>query len=149
MYISYTVSRRLCFFGVSHHQQLLLSFYFLLQNVLETQGEQLDGEFPFRNAFFKIFHYLNTAQLWISVFIPIYWRKKFLWWWLSKILVCGYSRMSLGVIWLLCCFNKTVVFCFSLKYLAYLVSGSWSLKQYQAWVPSLWVGLKSNQLVVG
>lgn len=42
--------------------------------------------------------------------------------------------------------NSSLVF---LWILAYLVSGSWTPEQFQAWVSSHGVGLKSNQMLVG
>lgn len=38
---------------------------------------------------------------------------------------------------------------FSLMSMAYVVSSSWPLKQYQAWIPSPGVGLKYNLREVG
>lgn len=57
--------------------------------------------------------------------------------------------MSLGVN-LLCSYNsRTVASDFFSRSMAYLVSGSWPLKQCQIYVLTCIVDLKSNQLVVG
>lgn len=50
---------------------------------------------------------------------------------------------------LLCSFSRTIVFGFSSGSITYLVSGLWSPKSRQVWVPALGQGFKSNQIVVG
>lgn len=40
----------------------------------------------------------------VSVFVPICWRRKLLWWWLIKELIFEYIRISLGVILSICFF---------------------------------------------
>jgi hypothetical protein len=56
---------------------------------------------------------LHTVWRWVSVFVPICYRRKLLWWWLSRALIYEYSRMPLGVIFLHS-FSRTVVFGFPL-----------------------------------
>ena len=48
------------------------------------------------------------------LFSPIYYRRRFLWWWLSKIVVYSCSRILSGVILLLHSFHRTVIFGFPL-----------------------------------
>jgi hypothetical protein len=36
---------------------------------------------------------LLNVWLWVSVFVSICCRRKHLWWWLSKALICEYSRI--------------------------------------------------------
>lgn len=57
------------------------------------------------------------------------------------------SRMLSGVILLLCPFSRTIVFHFSSRSLAYLVSAFGSAEQCWGWVISHWVGSKSNHLI--
>jgi hypothetical protein len=69
-----------------------------------------------------------------------------------------YSRMTLGVILLLllclflCMFGwlvlKNSIWFYPMS-LGYLVSDSWSLKQWWVWVTYCGVGCKSNQILVG
>ena len=60
-----------------------------------------------------------------------------------------YSKMSLGLILLLLLFffKKSGISSYP-RFLGYLISGYWSLKQCQVWVSSCGVGIKSNQTSV-
>lgn len=55
---------------------------------------------------------LSIAHLCVSVFVPIYWKWKLLWWWVIKTLIYVYRRMLLGVITLLQSFHRAAVFGF-------------------------------------
>ena len=57
---------------------------------------------------------LHYVWLIISVFSPICCRSNFLWHWLSKVLICEYSKMSLGLILLLLLSFGLVLFGFML-----------------------------------
>lgn len=74
------------------------------------RGEGFGGGIPFMTEISKLS--LSTHWLWVSA--PICYRRKHLWWWLSKAHIYEYSRTSLGVILLLCPFSGTVVFSFPL-----------------------------------
>ena len=61
-------------------------------------GKWFDEDLPLRSEYSTICHSLHIAQLWVSVFIPIYCRRKHLWWWLSRTLIYGPSKLLLWVI---------------------------------------------------
>ena len=50
----------------------------------EPWGEEFDGDIPFRAEFSDVSGSLHRVWLWVSVFVPIYSRRKFLWWWLMS-----------------------------------------------------------------
>lgn len=93
---------------------------------------------------------LCNVWLWVSVFVPVCFRKKPLWWWLSKAPISEDSKISLGVIllFLFFFFFRPVVFGFTLG-LWTISTGSWSPKQCQVWLSSHGVSLKSKQTLVG
>lgn len=66
----------------------------------EPQGEGFDKGTPFRAECSKVLH---------SLLIAVHCKRKLLWWGLSEGLIYGCSGMSLGVIWLLRSFSRTVV----------------------------------------
>lgn len=76
---------------------------------------------------------------WASVCAPISCRRKLLWWWLTKALIHECSRVSLGIISLLCCPQNSSI-CFYPRCL--LVTQCWG------WVPSHGVGFKSIETTV-
>lgn len=62
--------------------------------------------------------------------------------------VYEFSRAFLGDSFT--CYNKKrSSSCLNFRFLDYLVSGCWLSKQYEVYVPSLGVGLKSNQMSAG
>jgi hypothetical protein len=72
-----------------------------------------EGNILFRAKYSKVSHFLHIVWLYISLFVPICFRKKMIWWWLSKAQIYEYNR-SLRVILLLHFFNRTVEFVFNL-----------------------------------
>lgn len=68
----------------------------------------------------KISHSLHTVHLRVSVLIAIYFKKKFLCWGLTQILINEYSNISFGIILLCFSFSRVVVVSFPL--------GPWSIK---------------------
>jgi hypothetical protein len=59
------------------------------------------------------------------------------------------SAEHFGGIHLLVTIKKRSSSCLNFRFLDYLVSGCWLSKQYEVYVPSLGVGLKSNQMSAG
>lgn len=49
------------------------------------------------NLLLSISKSLALVEMWVSILLPIYCRRKQLWWWVSKILIHGYSWTTLGV----------------------------------------------------
>lgn len=100
--------------------------------------EGLGEDIPLGTGCSKVSHSLYIVQLWLSIFVPIYYSKKSLWWWLNKTLVYGYSRMSWGFILLLFLQQNHIIWftprhiC-SLRFLA-----------SKLWAPSHAVGLRFN-----
>lgn len=74
-----------------------------------------------------------------SLLVPTCCRRKLLWWWLTKALIHECSRVSLGIISLLCCPQNSSI-CFYPRCL--LVTQCWG------WVPSHGVGFKSIETTV-
>lgn len=62
----------------------------------------------FRLECSSVSHFLHCVWMWVSMFVPMCYRGKLLWWWLSKTFICEYSRVSLGFI------------CFITRYTKYL-----------------------------
>ena len=98
-------------------------------------GERNGEDIPFRAECSQVSHSLHNV--WLSLFAPICCRRKLLWWWLNKALICEYSRM-LRVFFI----RRTVGIWVSPWSLTYLDSGSWSPKQCEKWVPPCWVGIR-------
>ena len=59
-----------------------------------------DINIPIMTGHSEVSHPLNIIQFWVSVLITTS-CKKFFWWVLSCMLICGYSNVSSGVTWLL------------------------------------------------
>ena len=92
------VFRGICSLGVFYP---LWFFLFLSQGCLSSEGMDL-VETPHLGPNvprFALSAHCLAVEL-CSVFVPIYWKRKLLWWWLSKALVCEYSRTMLGSIYL-------------------------------------------------
>lgn len=71
----------------------------------ELWGKEFDRDALFRAKCFKIFleYVFSLYNVWlcVSIFVPVYCRKKLFWWWLNKLLIYEYSIISLRVIlWL-------------------------------------------------
>lgn len=83
------------------------------------------GVILFMTACSTVSHSLPVIWMWISVSVPLYCRKKILWWWSNKVLIYEFNRMSLWVILLPGSFCTTVVsgFTNTTRLLCYLVSG--------------------------
>jgi hypothetical protein len=79
---------------------------------LESWGQGFGWDSPVRTEWFKgsLSYFLLIVQLWVCVFVPVYCKRKLLWWWLSKTLTYEFSRILLGVILLPCSFSRTVEF---------------------------------------
>ena len=58
-----------------------------------------------------------------SLYFPICCRSNFLWHWLSKVLICEYSKMSLRLIFFATFFFWTSIILFYARFLGYPVSG--------------------------
>jgi hypothetical protein len=122
--------------------------YFPFKGFSEPWVEGCDRDIPFRAECSKVSHSLHIIWLWVSIFIPIYCRRKLLWWWLSKTLIYEYSRMSLGVTLLLCSFSRMVVLgippgpwdsqCQVFGHLSSIWNGlylvEWVLNQFRYWL---------------
>ena len=63
-------------------------------------------DIPFRTECSNVSQSLHIVQLWVSLLVPICFKKKLLWWRLSKTLNYVYSNMSLDIILSLCSFCK-------------------------------------------
>ena len=50
----------------------------LLQIFLNSEGRGIDEGIPFRTKYSELSHSLNIVQLWVSVLIPVYCKRKFL-----------------------------------------------------------------------
>ena len=87
---------------------------------------------------------LYKVWLWVSVFVLICFRRKLLWWWLHKTLISKTAERHWGVMFY---YNSHTLF--YPRSQSYLVSCSWSPKQWWGVVQSCRVGLKSNQILVG
>lgn len=100
----------------------------------ELWGEGFDWDILFRDGCSMVSHSLPIVWLWVSVLVHFFWLRKLFWWWLTKVLITEYNRMSLGVMLLLCSFSRTLVFLilfyfiFCSRSLGFLVSGSWIFK---------------------
>lgn len=93
------VPKRPWFLDVLHPLWLLHSFCLVFDSFPEPWVNGFDGDTPFRANCSKVWsHSLHNFWQWVSVFVPICCKRKLLWWWLSKVLIYEYSRMSLGVI---------------------------------------------------
>lgn len=77
-------------------------------------GDGFDGDTSFWIECSKVSNSRHIIWLWVSIFVPICYKRKILWRWLHMALIKNYSRMSLEVIFLLSSFCKTVVFGFNL-----------------------------------
>lgn len=65
-------------------------------------------DIPLRVEWSKVSHSLSTIQLCIPMLISIYTKKKLFWWMLNKLLIYRQSNLSLGIILLLCSFNRMI-----------------------------------------
>ena len=132
----------------SHHKQraliswcspfplaLTVNLSSLLQGLLSPVGEGFNGDIPFMTECSKVSHSLCNASMWVSAFVTIYSRRKFLWWWLKKALVYACSHLIITLF----LFSDPR---FHPRSLGYVVFVSWSPKQCWVWVPSLGVRLK-------
>ena len=112
-------------------------------------NEGFNGYNSFRVVCSIVFLSLHNVWLWVSIFASVCGKRNRLWWWLSKVLICEYNRISTGVLLLLIFLLSDIwLYPTFLGYL-YLVSGSWSCKQYQVWIPYCRVGLKSKEMLPG
>lgn len=83
----------------------------------EPWRKGFDGNNPFRPHFFQglSLWMISGFWLWDSLFVPICWRRKLIWWWLIKALILEYSRVLLGILLLLWVF-LFVLFCLFVLY---------------------------------
>ena len=107
----------------------------------ESWGEGLDEDNRIWAECFLLSCSRHIAWLWVSVFVPIFCRRKLLWRWLNKALIYNHDRTLLGVILLLYSFSRTIVFGSPLG-----VWHIWSqilghLCSVWVWLPSYGVGL--------
>lgn len=107
------VSGRHYFLSIMHLLWLWQAFCLLFHIILQ---DRFNEDNSFKSESSRGSHSLHVVWLWASVSVPFYCRWKLLsvWWWLSEVLICGHSRIPLGVISLLCSFNRTIVLSFSL-----------------------------------
>lgn len=75
--------------------------------VPELWGEGLMETFQLGLSVPRYLTFCILSQ-WVPAFVFLHCRRKLLWRWLSKTLICECSRMSLGVILLLHSFSRTV-----------------------------------------
>jgi hypothetical protein len=107
----------------------------------ESWGEGLDEDNRIWAECFLLSCSRHIAWLWVSVFVPIFCRRKLLWRWLNKALIYNHDRTLLGVILLLYSSSRTLVFGSPLG-----VWHIWSqilghLCSVWVWLPSYGVGL--------
>ena len=103
-----------CFLLVIQSCWLLHSLYLHFHRLPGALREVFNKDNRFR---LSVSSSLTLHYVWfiISVFSPICCRSNFLWHWLSKVLICEYSKMSLGLIFFLLLFSfGLVLFCFML-----------------------------------
>lgn len=96
------------------------SFCLFLWSSPDLSEKKIDGDILFRTEYSEVSHSTPIFWLWFSMFVPIYWRSRLLWWYLSKALICDYSRKSLGIILFPDSFCRTLVYVFLL--------GLWTLQ---------------------
>lgn len=118
MCISSIVCRRTCSLGVFHLPPALSTFLHPLPQISLNREER--GLMRASHFEPSVPRSLTFCTLSSGGSVPNYCGEKFLWWWLSKTLMCEYSRIVLGVIWLLSSFNKTMLFC--------VLLGTWPIK---------------------
>lgn len=141
-----TLSRRPSFFGVF----LLTGPYNLSASSLSFGKHSILMEKSYLRLSALSFSYtLHTICICVFAFVSIFFRRKLLWWWLTKILIYKHSTMSFGVIVLAMFLKQNRSIGFSHKCLLYLVSCFWPPKQYWLWVPLHGMGLKSKQVLIG
>lgn len=92
----------------------------------ETCKEVLDGDFSFRTEYSMVPNSPHNRDPDCgSLFVPICWKRKFLWWWLSPGLVYEYRECHLG----------SFYYCFIFKtHIIWFYLSSWSPKWCQIWV---------------
>lgn len=93
----------------------------------ELWGKGFNEIVPFRTEDSKVSCSLYIVQLWVSVLVPLYCKKKVLWWQLTEPLIHRYSNMSLGNIFLLCSISVIRVVGFLLGLDGEPLSCSWLL----------------------
>ena len=79
---------------------LALTFFLLPlpQHFLSSEGKDLmDTLCLGMSRSSHIFHSLQNVLLRVSIFVPIWYRRKWLWLWLNKALIYEYSRIALWV----------------------------------------------------
>lgn len=109
--------RRLCFFGIHYHHQLLtLCLPPLLQASLNPEAMMMETSHLGMSVLRSLLS-LYIVWLWVSTLVPICCRKKLLWLWLGKKLTYEYSRMSLVIILLIHSLCRTEVLVFPLSVL--------------------------------
>lgn len=100
----------------------------------ELWGEGFDEDMPFGTECSKVSHILPTVQMWVSVLVPSYCRRK-----LSsvgsQILIYGYSRMPLGVVTELGLWKELIYVC------CVVLVSLWYWGRIRVWL--LWVLLVS------
>lgn len=69
----------------------------LPQVFLSSEGRDLMERSHLKAECSKVSHSLCSVSLWVSVFVPILFKRKLLCWELSEALICEYSRTPLGV----------------------------------------------------
>jgi hypothetical protein len=72
-------------------------------------GEKFNRDILFRVKFSNISYSLHIVHLRVFGLTIIYCQKELLWCELSDSPICGYSNVSLGIIFFLCSFGKTRV----------------------------------------
>lgn len=100
--------------------------YFLPESGLSLEDWNFMGTFYLRLNVPRSLIILQLSDC-ASVFNTKYYWRKFLLWCVSKVLICEYSKMPLGVILLLYSFSRSAVFA------CYLFSGSWPNWQHWSW----------------
>lgn len=133
VHIISAVFRRSCFFDVLHPLWLFCLFFLGVPN---AYVEELDRDISLELSVSRSLTLCTLCSYGCLNLFSFTAKRKFLWWWLSKNLIYTYSRMSLGIILLLCYLSKTIVFVFTSKSLVSLVPGFWPPEHCQGWVPS-------------
>lgn len=130
MYAGAAVSRRPCFLAVLQPLRHLFLLPLLQGSLSPEEREGLAADIPLKAECSMVLHSLYTAQRLVSEFVPIYCKRKLLWWWLSKALIFEQNRITFKN-----CFHGSVPF------LTYVVSDSWPPKLCWKWAlrPMLWL----------
>ena len=88
------------------------------------RGRGCDRDVQFRIQYFMVLHFLYLYQVWASVLISFYYKKKLLWLELRSALIYVHSNKSLGGGLVLCSLDRIIVISSPLGPVACIATGS-------------------------